>query len=157
MFHGGSHDAPAPAAKPGPSTTVTTRDGRVIDLSRVRSGVATTPAPPAPAATAGATTISSGPADSDPASTAAATTAGGSNAIANTSITPAGDIGRFEDTHGKSGATKPLPVPVRGSQGLQKRLGAMADCQGPEYATLTGKTRSDYAKRCAKAGVTLSP
>jgi hypothetical protein len=156
MFHAGSQATPTPS-KAAPST-VTTRDGRIIDLSQVRSGVATTPATPAAATDSPAIATTGSAASVVAGSPTTAATSNGSDVAASAvpQVMPAGDVTRFEETHDK-GAAKPLPMPVRGSQGLQKRLGAMANCQGPEYATLTGQARSDYAKRCAKAGVTLPP
>ena len=161
IFHGGSN-AVTPPGPPHPATVVRTRDGRVIDLADVHAGVA---APPQAAGSAGPiaetarSTSSSAPAAS-PTNAAAAT--GSATGSAGTSadvppVMPAGSVARFEANHGPAGAAKPMPVPVRGTQGLQKHLGAMANCQGPEYATLTGQARVDYAKRCAKAGVTLPP
>jgi hypothetical protein len=48
-----------------------------------------------------------------------------------------------------------------GAQKAQKQMGTMAKCQGPQaqehYATLTGKERSEFARFCARYGITFTP
>lgn len=163
ILHGGSHTGKA-IAPPHPATVVRTRDGRVIDLADVHAGVAA----PAPITGSGAPTAATASATSPGGSAAPATseaaTAGSAPIRSAAAISadvppamPAGSVARFEAKHASSGAAKPLPLPVRGSRGLQNKLGAAAQCQGPEYSTLTGQARIAYAKRCAKVGVTLPP
>ena len=143
----------APAAPKLAPDQFVTRDGRVITLSThptapvVAAPDGSSQPPPAitaPSPSTNPTAVSASPAPARGSAAAAAQAAVGQPTQRD----------RFDDlNHGKH----ELPVPVPGSAVLQKHLGAMANCQGPEYATLTGKARTDFAARCAKAGVTLPP
>ena len=68
---------------------------------------------------------------------------------------------RFDDQNSLAGDGRKLAVPIPGSAKTQKKLGTMAQCQGPQaqqrYAALTGKERTEFAHLCARYGVTLSP
>jgi hypothetical protein len=67
----------------------------------------------------------------------------------------------FDEVNSLVGDNRKLAVPIPGVDKARKKMGAVALCQGPQaqqhYATLTGKERSDFARACAREGVTLTP
>lgn len=68
---------------------------------------------------------------------------------------------RFDDQNSLVGDGRKLAVPLPGAEKTQKKMGTMAQCQGPQaqqrYASLTGKERTEFARLCARYGITLSP
>jgi hypothetical protein len=124
----------------------------VVASPEIASGEAATPSAP-----------SGGTAAGIPA--AGATTSGPTIAPAPVSgsgqATRATERERFDDQNSLVGDGRKLAVPLPGAGKTQKKMGTMAQCQGPQaqqrYASLTGKERTEFARLCARYGITLSP